>query len=50
MVSTSIQGKNTSIYVSKNELVVYERRMSDLFHIRVISKHTKNDTLFDIGS
>ena len=24
--------------------------MSDLFHIRVISKHTKIDTLFDSGS
>ena len=42
VVSTSIQGKNPSSFVSKNELVIDERNMNELFHIRVISKHTKN--------
>ena len=28
----------------------YERKINELFHIRVISKHTKIDTLFDSGS
>ena len=50
VVSIRIHGKNPSIYVSKNEPIVDERNMSELFHIRVISKHTKIDTFFDSGS
>ena len=50
VVARSIQGKNPSIYVSKNEPVVDERKRSELFHIRVIYTHTKKDTLYDSGS
>ena len=50
VVATSIQGKNPSIYVSKNEPVIDERKRSELFNIRVISKHTKIDTFFYSGS
>ena len=50
VIATSIQGKIPSFYVSRNELVVDERKRSKLFHIRVISKHTKNETLFYSGS
>ena len=46
VVATNTQGKNTSCYVSRNEPIIDERNRSELFHIRVISKHTKNDTLF----
>ena len=50
VVATSIQGKIPSCSVSRNESVIDERNRSELFHIRVISKHTKIDTLFDSGS
>ena len=48
-IATSLQGKSSSDYVSKVELVIDEKKMSDIFHIRVISKHTKIDTLFYSG-
>ena len=48
MIATSIQGKNPSILLSKNEPIVDERKRTEPFHIRVISKHTKIDTLFFI--
>jgi hypothetical protein len=35
---------------SNNESHVDERKRNELFHIRVVSKHTKIDTLFDLGS
>ena len=50
VIATSIQGKIPSCYVSRNESVVDERKRSELFHIRVIYKHTKIDTLFYGGS
>ena len=50
VIPTSIQGTNPSIFVSKNEPIVDERNMSELFHIRVISKHTKINTIFYSGS
>ena len=50
MVATSIQGKNPSCSVSRNEPVIDERERSELFHIRVIYKHTNNDTCFYSGS
>ena len=50
IIATSIQGKNPSISISKHEPIVNERNISELFHIRVISKHTKNDIIFDNGS
>ena len=33
----------------KSETMRDERKISELFHFRVISKHTKIDTLFDSG-
>ena len=50
MVSTRVQGKIPSCYVSINEPIIDERKRSELFHIRVITKHTKIDTLFYSGS
>ena len=50
VVATSIQRKIPSCSVSRNEPVFDERKRSELFHITVISKHTKVDTLFDSGS
>ena len=47
---TSIQGKNPSMSISKHEPVIDERKRSELFHIKVIYKHTKIDTLFYSGS
>jgi hypothetical protein len=35
---------------SNNESHVDERKRNELFHIRVVSKHTKIYTLFDLGS
>ena len=35
---------------SNNESHDDERKRNELFHIRVVSKHTKIDTLFDLGS
>jgi hypothetical protein len=35
---------------STNESHDDERKRNELFHIRVVSKHTKIDTLFDMGS
>ena len=50
VVATSIQGKNHSISISKNEPVFDEGKRSELFHIRVISKYTKIDAFFYSGS
>ena len=50
VIATSIQGNIPSCSVSRNEHVIDERKRSELFHIRVISKHTKIETLFDSGS
>ena len=50
VIATSIQGNIPSCSVSRNEPVIDERKRSELFHIRVISKHTKIETLFDSGS
>jgi hypothetical protein len=53
---TGIKGKNSeastssSIQSSKVDSEVDEDKRTELFHIRVISKHTKIDTLFDSGS
>ena len=50
IVPTIIQGKNPSTSISKHEPVVDERKRSELFLIKVISKHTKIHTIFDSGS
>jgi hypothetical protein len=47
-----VQGKD-SLHASSNsnnESHDDERKRNELFHIRVVSKHTKIDTLFDLGS
>jgi hypothetical protein len=48
------QGKDsissTSYSISILNETQHEKEIIEIFHIRVISKHTKIDTLFDIGS
>jgi hypothetical protein len=44
-------GSNSSTSSSSNiNVTQQEKERIELFHIRVVSKHTKIDTLFDIGS
>jgi len=55
MITTScIQGKYSKVSTSTSFHSIDndndERKRNELFHIRVISKHTKVDTLFDSGS
>jgi hypothetical protein len=47
-----VQGKDSlhASSSSNNESHDDEPKMNELFHIRVVSKHTKIDTLFDPGS
>lgn len=46
----SVVGSSSITHSSKFETMYDERKRGELFHIRVISKHTKIDTLFDSGS
>jgi hypothetical protein len=41
---------NSSVQYSKMESDIDQKKRSELFHVRVIIKHTKLDTLFDNGS
>ena len=54
ITSTGIKGKNskasTSNFAQTIDNEENERKRHELFHIRVISKHQKIDTLFDSGS
>eukprot|EP00253_Pinus_taeda_P034566 PITA_34566 len=54
IANTSIKGKNSDASTSNSAQSITdeenERKRSELFHIRVISKHQKIDTLFDSGS
>ena len=50
IAATAFQDKLSSKCVVKYEPIINEKKRSELFHIRVISKHTKIDTLFDSGS
>eukprot|EP00253_Pinus_taeda_P019021 PITA_19021 len=54
IVATGIKGKNseasTSNFAQTIDSEESERGRHELFHIRVISKHQKIDTLFDSGS
>jgi len=54
VTTTGIKGKNseasTSISAQSIDNEENERKRHELFHIRVISKHQKIDTLFDSGS
>jgi hypothetical protein len=47
-----VQGKYSvhSNSISNNESHEDEQKRNELFHIRVVYKHTKIDTLFDLGS
>jgi hypothetical protein len=49
-----LQGKNSIASTSSSNSAInetqHEKERIELFHIRVISKHTKIDTLFDTGS
>eukprot|EP00253_Pinus_taeda_P023582 PITA_23582 len=52
--ATGIRGKNSKASTSNSAQSIIdeenERKRHELFHIRVISKHQKIDTLFDSGS
>ena len=54
IVAAGIKGKNseasTSNFAQSTNNEEDERKRHELFHIRVISKHQKIDTLFDSGS
>jgi hypothetical protein len=54
ITATGIKGKDSKASTSNSSHSVDndndERKRNELFHIRVISKHTKIDTLFDSGS
>jgi hypothetical protein len=41
---------NSSVQSAKLESVTDQKKRSEIFHVRVIVKHTKVDTLFDSGS
>jgi hypothetical protein len=52
IIAVGVQGKD-SIYASSNsnnESQGDERKRNELFHIRFVSKNTKIDALFDLGS
>ena len=54
IIATSIKVKNSEASISNSAQTIdneeNERKRHELFHIRVISKHKKIDTLFDSGS
>lgn len=54
VIATGIKGKDSKAFTSNSLYSVDddndESKINELFHIRVISKHTKIDTLFDSGS
>ena len=52
ITAAEVQGKYSlhSSSSSNNESHIDERKRNELFHIQVVSKHTKIDTLFDLGS
>jgi hypothetical protein len=52
ITTVGVQGKYSlhAISSSNNEFHVDEQKRNELFQIRVVSKHTKIDTLFDPGS
>jgi hypothetical protein len=53
VTTMGIKGKSTiaifslCIYSAKDNLILDGRQRKDIFHLRVISKHTKIDTLVD---
>jgi hypothetical protein len=52
ITTVGVQGKDPlhASSNSNNESHDDERKRNELFHIRVVSKHNKIDTLFDLGS
>jgi hypothetical protein len=52
IIAVGVQGKD-SLHASSNsnnESHDDERKRNELFHIRFVSKNTKIDTIFDLGS
>jgi hypothetical protein len=47
---SSNASSSSSIQYSNSESINDDKKRSEIFHIRVITKHTKIDTLFDSGS
>ena len=58
IIAMGLKGKTLEIGSSSNSCasssqmdnVTNEKKMTKLFYVRIISKHTKIDTLFDSGS
>jgi hypothetical protein len=52
ITTVGVQGKVSSHASSSSTILSseIEKKRSELFHIRVVAKHTKVDTLFDLGS
>jgi hypothetical protein len=52
ITTVGVQGKDSlhASSSSNDESHVDEQKRNELFHIRVVSKHTKIDTLFYLGS
>jgi hypothetical protein len=54
ITTMGLQGKNSIASTSSSKSAInetqHEKERINIFHIRVISKHTKIDTLFDTGS
>ena len=50
IASIGLQGKSSSNCFAKTEPIINQKKRSELLHIRLISKHTNIDTLFDSGS
>jgi hypothetical protein len=46
----SVISSNSLVQSAKTESDIDQKKMSELFHVRFIVKHTKVDTLFDNGS
>ena len=54
IVATGIKGKNSKASTNNSSQSIideeHERKRHEIFHIRVVSKYQKIDTLFDSGS
>ena len=46
----SVASSSSCASSSKDNVIPYENKINELFHIRFISKHTKINTLVDSGS
>jgi hypothetical protein len=52
IIVVGVQGKDSFHAISNSNIESHddERKRNELFLIRIVSKHTKIDTLFDLGS